>query len=68
MEMLVDLRPHDGGDWDGEELVELLHHLQRGGHQVLVAHQPVHRVRQSAAQLQVVCRGSVSFALSKKVV
>ena len=67
MEILVDLHPHDGGHGDGEELVELLHHLQRCGDQVLVAHQAVHRVRQSAAQLQVVCRGPVSFAVSNKL-
>ena len=67
MEMLVDLGPHAGGCRDGEELVELLHHLQRCGDQVLVAHQAVYRVRQSAAKLQVVCRGPVSFAVSNKL-
>ena len=41
MEVKVDLLQHGGGDGDVEEGVELLHHLQWGGHQVLVPHQLV---------------------------
>ena len=54
VEVKVDFLPHGGGDGDAQELVELLHHLQRGGHQVLVPHQPVHRVSQARTQPQVI--------------